>query len=263
MDEQRVGRILRALRHRRSWRQDDVATKGGVSQDAVSRAERGQLEGMTLGRLAAIVRALEADLVVTIRWRAGDLDRLLDEGHAALAGRCAQELFDLDWDVRPEVTYSVWGERGSIDLLAWHGATRTLLVIEVKTELTSVEETLRRHDAKTRLASGIAADRFGWQARTVGRLLLLPDLATARRRVERHDPVLRKSYPQRRADVRLWLRAPWGAMSGLRFMSAPHLVRGRRVQAGRKRIRRPATSVAHSAGNRNATDSPAFDAWGA
>jgi hypothetical protein len=56
----------------------------------------------------------------------------------------------------------VFGERGSIDLLAWHESSRTLLVIELKTELTSVEETLRRHDSKVRLAPGIARERFGW-----------------------------------------------------------------------------------------------------
>jgi hypothetical protein len=68
-------------------------------------------------------------------------------------------------------------------LLAWHARTRTLLVIELKSELTSVEETLRRHDVKMRLASRIALERFRWQAAIVGRLLVLPDERTARRRV--------------------------------------------------------------------------------
>jgi hypothetical protein len=40
------------------------------------------------------------------------------------------------------VTFSIYGERGSIDLLAWHSETRTLLVVELKSELTSIEETL-------------------------------------------------------------------------------------------------------------------------
>ena len=33
------------------------------------------------------------------------------------------------WTVLPEVTYSVYGERGSIDLVAWHADTRTLLTL--------------------------------------------------------------------------------------------------------------------------------------
>lgn len=178
-------------------------------------------------------------MVVTIRWRGGDLDRLLDEGHAFLVGRCAEKLTARGWNVRPEVTYSVWGERGSIDLLAWHDPTQTLVVIEVKTELTSVEETLRRHDVKTRLAPGIAADRFGWQPRIVGRLLVLPDLATARRRVYRHALLLLRSYPQRGAPVRHWLRAPTGSMSGVLFVSIPNTTAGRATAISRKRVRGP------------------------
>jgi Holliday junction resolvase-like predicted endonuclease len=68
----------------------------------------------------------------------------------------------------------VYGERGSIDLLAWHEATRTLLVVEVKTEVASIEATLRKHDEKVRLARRVAADRFGWQATVTSRLLVLP-----------------------------------------------------------------------------------------
>jgi hypothetical protein len=42
-------------------------------------------------------------------------------------------LADDGWEAVPEVTYSIFGERGSIDL-AWHPASRTLLVIELKSE---------------------------------------------------------------------------------------------------------------------------------
>jgi hypothetical protein len=63
------------------------------------------------------------------------------------------------------VSYSVYGERGSIDLLAWHPAIRTLLVIEVKTEVSSVEAMLRKHDEKVRLAPRVAAERFDGRQR--------------------------------------------------------------------------------------------------
>ncbi|MDQ2966125.1 MAG: hypothetical protein M3R57_09790, partial [Chloroflexota bacterium] len=100
-----------------------MGDRAGVSQDVVSRAERGQLDGMPLRHLDSIARALDAEFAVTIRWRGGDLDRLLDEGHAALGGHLVTLLSRLGWDVRPEVTYSIWGERGSIDLLALHERT--------------------------------------------------------------------------------------------------------------------------------------------
>jgi hypothetical protein len=175
--------------------------------------------------------------VFQLRWRAGDLDRLLDEGHASLVGRTAALLRSLGWEVRAEVSYSIYGERGSIDLLAWHEASRTLLVIEVKTELVSLEETLRKHDEKVRLARRIAEEQPGWRARAVGRLLILPDDMTARRRVARHAAVLEVAYPARGSAVRAWLRDPEPQMSGLIFMT----MGGHRPGAvGRKRIRKSA-----------------------
>jgi len=243
VDDVRIGRVIRALRHQLAWRQADLAAAGRVSQDRVSRAERGRIADMPLRRLRAIANALDAELVLTIRWRAGDLDRLLDEGHSTLVGRVTLWLARLGWEVRPEVTFSIYGERGSIDLLAWHEPTRTLLVIEIKTELVSVEETLRRHDVKVRLGPAIARERFGWRPAFVARLLVLPDDSTSRRRVDRHEPVLRRAYPLRSTELRRWLRSPRGGASGLAFLSPTRATRGRGPRLARKRIRRRAPSV--------------------
>ena len=239
MDNVQIGRRLRALRHRRGWRQEDVGQRSRTSQDAVSRAEHGRLDGMPIGRLRAIAAALDAELVITLRSRAGDLDRLLDEGHAAVCGAVTTWLARLGWELQPEVTYAIYGERGSIDLLAWHAPTRTLLVIEVKTELVSVEDTLRRHDTKVRLAREIALERFGWRPAHIGRLLVLPESSTHRRRVERHAVLLRRTYPYRSTALRAWLRNPSGPMAGLAFLSVTHQVRGGRGPLSRKRIHRP------------------------
>ena len=164
----------------------------------------------------------------------------MDEGHAALVGRLTVMLRDLGWEVRLEVSYSVYGERGSIDVLAWHPVARVLLVVEVKTELVAVEETLRKHDQKARLAGKISAERFGWETRAVGRLLVLPSLSTPRRRVERHAAVMDVAYPLRASTLRKWLEAPGGAAAGLLFLDvtdgAPHI----RSAIARKRIRKRA-----------------------
>jgi transcriptional regulator with XRE-family HTH domain len=252
MDDARVGRALRAIRHHLAWRQDDVAARARVSQASVSVAERGHIDAMPLGRIRRIARAVDADIVVTVRWRAGDLDRLLDEGHASLIGLVAGLLEALGWEAQPEVTYSIYGERGSIDLLAWHAPTRTLLVIEVKTELTSIEETLRRHDTKVRLGAQIAAERFDWRAANVSRLVVLPNAATPRRRVQRHAAVLDRAYPARAAAVRRWLAAPTGVLDGLLFVSPNRGTSDRRRRLARKRIRPPRSrrsSVSQSSGD--------------
>jgi transcriptional regulator with XRE-family HTH domain len=200
------------------WRQSDVASRAGLSQDSVSRAERGRIAEMSVAHLESIAKALDAELVVSLRWRGGELDRLIDEGHAALMSYVAAWLGRLGWEVRAEVTYSRWGERGSIDVLALHEATATLLVVEVKTELVSLEETIRRHDAKTRLAPQIATEQLGWRPKTIGRLLVIADTATQRRRVDRVDEVLRRTHPVRGAAARQWMRLPVPGFSGLIFV---------------------------------------------
>lgn len=241
MDDQRVGRVLRALRHRLGWRQVDVAGAAGLTQDDVSRAERGRMR--SVDKLRRHGAALDADVVITIRWRGGEIDRLLDEGHASIAGWVMGILVKLGWEAEAEVSFAVSGERGSIDILAWHARSRTLLVVEVKTELASLEETLRRHDTKQRLAAGIASQRFGWDRPTsVCRLLVLPALTTPRRHVARHAAVLDVAYRLRGDAARRWLRSPDGSASLLLFAPITHGARGRRDGVSRRRIRRaPAT----------------------
>ena len=92
MDDGRLGRRYRVLRHRRGWRQADVGAKAGVSQDLVSLVERGRIENVSVRSLRAVARALDAELRIELWFRAGELDRLVDEGHAALVGAVAQRL---------------------------------------------------------------------------------------------------------------------------------------------------------------------------
>jgi transcriptional regulator with XRE-family HTH domain len=161
VDVVRVGRSFRALRLRLGLRQRDVAARAGVSQQHVSDLERGQVGRMSFDAAAKLFAVLDARLVVSVSWRGAQLDRLLDEAHAAVVAATVTRLQADGWEVLPEVTYAVYRERGSVDILAWHAASRTLLVIEVKTEIASAEETLRRHDEKVRLAPKLGRERFG------------------------------------------------------------------------------------------------------
>ena len=225
-------------------RQEDVARRAACSQDEVSLLERGRLEGMSLRRLRRIFRVFDADVVVVVRWRGGSLDHLLDARHAHLAESTIGRLAAAGWTVQPEVSYSIFGERGSIDLLAWHESSRTLLVIELKTELTSVEETLRRHDSKVRLAPGIARERFGWDPVVVARLLVLPEDRTARRRIQDHRATFGRVYPHGNAAVKRWISNPQGAMAGILFLPDTDAARVRqRIRAARTRLGRD-TAVA-------------------
>lgn len=237
MDPIRVGRSLRALRQRLRWRQLDLARRAAVSQQTVSDIERGRAASVSLPRLVRVATALDADIDLVVRWRGGALDRLLDERHAALCAAAAHRLASAGFEVVAEASYSYFGERGSVDVLGWDARRAAIAVIEVKTELTSIEATLRKHDEKIRLGPRIARDRFGQSPRAVIGLLVVGDDSTSRRRVERHAPVLGSAYPIRGRAA--WAIAASGRSSarGLVFLSptSPGGIRSGPV----RRVRRP------------------------
>lgn len=72
-----------------------------------------------------------------------------------------------------EVSFDIRGQRGSIDILAFHPATGTLLVIEVKSVVPDMQAMLHGVDRKARLAPEIARGR-GWRVERVARVLVLP-----------------------------------------------------------------------------------------
>ncbi len=191
-----------------------------MSQSLVSAIENGRCGGLSLDILRAVFRAVGAGFDGQVLWRGPSLDRLVDARHAALVDAAAARLTRVGWEVIPEVTYSVFGERGSIDLLGGRHDRRAAIVEEVKSDLTRVEETLRKLDEKARLVrEGIARERFGWGPLVVGRMLVLPDADRARRQVRAHASVFDAALPERGSAVRAWLRDPVGPMAGILFVA--------------------------------------------
>src|SRR5918998_1134234 len=154
MDDQRLGGAFRAVRIRRAWTQRALGARSGVSASLVSLVERGHLDRVSVRVLRRIAAALEVRVDIVARWRGGELERLLNAGHAALHEALARHLADLPgWIHAPEVSFSIFGERGVIDVLAFHRPTGSLLVIELKTEIVSVEELLATMDVRMRHAA--------------------------------------------------------------------------------------------------------------
>jgi transcriptional regulator with XRE-family HTH domain len=232
-----IGRSLRAVRRRLRLRQADVAARTGVSQTFVSRVERGELRGVPVEELVSLFDAVGARLELRPAWNGAALDRLLDERHAELVELAINVLQRAGWDARSEVTFAVYGERGSYDVLAWHAGTRTLLVVEVKTEFGSLEATLRTLDVKSRLARRIAAERSGWSATNVGRLLVVVDSPANRRHAAARAAVLRPFPTTSGWHVRGWLRAPEGDFSALWFASPSRRMTATRTSSGPRRVR--------------------------
>jgi len=236
MDDLRFGAVIRRTRQRRGWRQADLASKAGVSPTTVGRVERGHVRTLSLENLRSIAGALEVRVELTSRWRGGDLGRLLNANHSRLHEAVAQMFVaELpDWVLAPEVSFSVFGERGVIDILAWHPGRRVLLLIELKTGIADVNEMVGTFDRKRRLARTIARER-GWDPLTIGAWVIVATTRTNRRRIEEHRTMLRSAFPSDGRTMAAWLRAPAGPVAALSFWSK--LDAGRCDQGSVRRVR--------------------------
>ena len=236
MDDMRVGAIIRAVRIRRRWRQSDLAARAGVSCSTISRIERGRLDSIPLGVTRKVAAVMDIRLEYVARWRGGELDRLLNARHAALHESVAQFFArHPGWQAVPEVSFSIYGERGAVDVLAWHEGTETVLVVELKTDIVDVQELLGTIDRKRRLARVIARER-GWTARRVGVWLVVLDSAVNRRRFEAHRTVIRAALPEEGRRMRRWLAEPTGDVAAASFWANNARVPTLRSQ---QRVREP------------------------
>ena len=257
-DEQ-LGAMLRAVRLHRGWRQSDVAAVARLARSRLPGIERGHIDGVSLGVLRRYCEALGVGVELHARWRGGELSRLLDADHAALQESFSRQLSALGWLVRPEVSFSRYGERGRYDLLALHVATNAVLVVEVKTVIADVQDLLGSLDSKVRLASHVVAE-LGWQRpAAVVPLIVAAARRTNRRRVAEHRSLFAR-FSLRGRQALAWLRQPNAAVSGaLLFASVPNVTPSYRRHAGRQRVRSRAAapSVNPRRRGRPSTDSQA------
>jgi transcriptional regulator with XRE-family HTH domain len=228
---QRLGASFRAVRIKRGWRQRD--------RSVVSAIERGHLERLSIGTLLSIARVLEIQVTWSARWRGGDLDRLLASRHARLHEAVATWFATSlpEWILAPEVSFSIFGERGIIDILAWHPGRRALLVIELKTDVVDVNELLGSMDQRRRLARQIARER-GWDPLTVSTWIVIAGGRTNRARIAAHRTVLRNAFPVDGRVVAGWLREPDRAIHAMSMWERPDAT-GRTDMAARHRVSRP------------------------
>ena len=237
VDHLRIGHSFRALRIRKSWRQQDLADEVGVSRQLIAKVESGQIYDVQVGMVLRIGEALGASAAVNVRWRGEGLDRLLDAAHAGLVETVVARLTGLGWESVVEASFSVAGERGSIDVFALHRATATVLVIEVKSVVPDSQAVIHGIDRKTRLARRLARER-GWPCQVAGRLLVVGESTTARHRIDALAQTYQAAFPSRGAAVSAWLRSPEGALSGLLFLPFA-TARGTRDRVtGRQRVRK-------------------------
>jgi transcriptional regulator with XRE-family HTH domain len=236
MDDFRLGLAVRARRHQRGWRLVDLAAAAGIGATTCSMLERGQASKLTVHTARAIAAAVDLPLGWDIGWQRRDIDRLLDADHAVLCAAWSTRLRAVGWEVRAEVSFNHYGDRGRIDLLAWRRDRRVVLVIEMKTVIRDVQDLLGALDVKARIAPLVARE-IGWDPLRVVRAVFIAEGSSARRQVERFASLFDPFAVRGHAAVR-WLREPSTPASGLLlFTKLPdHGVNDRR-RAGRRRMR--------------------------
>jgi transcriptional regulator with XRE-family HTH domain len=235
VDVVRVGRVIRAIRMRRGWRQLDLANRAKVSQSLIARIERGGAGRLRLDTIDRIAAALDARLVVRVDWQGEGADRLLDLDHANVVEELLAFLGSAGWVALPEVTFNDYGERGSIDILAWHEATATLLVIEVKTVVPDIQGMLATFDRKLRHADAVARAR-GWRPGRIWSVLAISETRTSRRRVEAHSETFDARFPDRARAVRQALYRPETVASGSPPVRGLWFLSSRTAAGSRQRV---------------------------
>ncbi|HEX5465271.1 MAG TPA: hypothetical protein VFW92_01215 [Candidatus Limnocylindrales bacterium] len=215
-DDLALGRQIRAARVRQAIRQTELAAAAKAAVPVVSAIEHGRLDRVRLGALrrVGVVLGLRIDLQVI--YSRGDLRHLTDEAHAALVEAVAVLLREAGWEVAVALGYS----GGSIDVLGWHAASRTLLIIEVKPRLTDFQSALQQLGRYERMAPIVVRER-GWEPRVTARLLVVGATRSNRRVIQSHANAVQAALPQRNLAVRQWLIRPVGRIDGLLGLPLP------------------------------------------
>jgi transcriptional regulator with XRE-family HTH domain len=207
VDDRRLGTVVRARRHQRGWRLVDLADSAGVGPGVCGLLERGKASKLSVRTARAIAAAVDLPLGWDIGWQRQELDRLLDAEHSLLAASVASTLGSSGWAVRGEVSFNHYGDRGRVDLLAFHPLLRILLVVEIKSGIGDMQDTLGRLDVKVRLGSVLARE-VGWgDVGIVVPALVIGDTRTARNVIATHDALFARFEMRGRAAL-AWLRRP-------------------------------------------------------
>ena len=116
-DDARLGELFRLLRLERGLTQEELAIVTSIPVRDIHRLEIGLAGEVAYARLRRLFTEVGARARLSTWWNGATADRLLDQRHAALVEHGALLLAGYAWSTPTEVTFSEFGERGSIDIL--------------------------------------------------------------------------------------------------------------------------------------------------
>jgi hypothetical protein len=195
------------------------------------------MERMTLSVLRRCLAVLEVRLDLVPGWRGANLSRLRDATHAALQAVWKLRLERWGWQVWVEVSFNHFGDRGRIDLLAWHPVHRLVLVVEVKSEIDDAQALLGGLDVKCRVAPMVVRRLGLGPGAAVVPFVVVGDGSTSRDRLRRLAPLFSRFAVRGRAAFS-WLRRPVGVPAGLLALTDLRFATGSSVTpVGTHRVR--------------------------
>ena len=198
----RLGAEIRASRIRRRLTQATLGSRVGLSQSAVSRAERGLGGGLTIDAWQRIAIGLGTTLRASLP--RDHLTDVADAGHLAMQervlrlGRSAGYRGLVELPTRPAEPWR------SIDVALVDDPRRRLLVVECWNSIGDIGGAARTSSRKQAEAEDLAIARWGERPHAVGLVWIVRATARNRALVARYPEVFASRFP---GSSVAWIRA--------------------------------------------------------
>ena len=189
--ERDIAALLRRERMAAGLTQERLARAIGISQSRLSRYETMKAFRPRLDVLGRAFAVLQVHVEIEPRRPIGERQR--DRGHAFVLAYLLRRV-PTGWLSDSEVTVRQGRRRGWLDLLLYHPGSRILLVLEIKTEIHDVGETLRTLRWHAERALPAALER-GWRPRVVIPVLVVLATTEATERLVAARPVIAAALP--------------------------------------------------------------------
>lgn len=257
----RIGLVIKSTREEIGWSQRELARRLETSQSALQRLESGRSAYVDVRLASAALRLLgirpsfDAQTLGLAKRR-----EQRDLVHAKCGAYASRRIKHDGWDTRLEVEVGSGRYRGWIDLLAYRAEDRSLLCVEIKTEIDDVGRIQRTTGWYLREAP-VAARRFGWRPRTTTGVLLVLCSTENDQAIQRNLGSLRSAFPGTARGLSEWTTTPGRArppdslaMIDPRSRRAewlrPTATEGRRTAAPYRDYRMAAAAMLRAAGHR-------------